>query len=170
MDAHEHNGLLVTTLIAGAVLELGLVTAGAAALGWPLPQALAVGTLVPLGVSTVAALVLGAALGLRRGRRAPVPAPPTTPTTTPVAGPPVSLARRDALELVAAAEARLLRAVEIGAPEFELMRCALDLQDARLRLARLLLAEDGELPQSLQDELLVAHRGTSAWLRSPRLP
>lgn len=161
-DTHERSGLLVTALLAGAAVELALAAAVASALGLSPLRALAAGTAVTLGVSTVAALALGALLGLRRRRPAPerVVALPE----------PISLARRDALELVEATELRLHRAVESGAPETEMISCALDLQAGRLRLARVLLAEDGELPQSLKDELLVAHRGTSDWLRSPRLP
>ena len=159
--AHDHNGLLVTTLLFGAIGGVALAAAAALSLGLPPVRALAVGTLVALGISTAAALVLGATLGLRRSR----PAPPRVIRLPE----PVSLARRDARELVESAERRLLRAVELAAPEAELLTCALDLQAARLRLARVLLVEDGELPPSLKDELLVAHRGTSAWLRSPRL-
>lgn len=158
---HERSGLLVAALLAGAAVELALATAVATALGLPPLRALAAATAVTLGISTLAALSLGALLGLRRPRRL-TPRVITLPE-------PISLARRDALELVEATEKRLLRAVEVGAPEAELMSCALDLQAARLRLARVLLVEDGELPQALKDELLVAHRGTSDWLRSPRL-
>lgn len=157
----DRSGLLVTALLAGAAVELALATAVACALGLPLLRAAAAGTAVTLGISTLAALALGALLG----RRQPRPASPRVISLPE----PISLARRDALELVEATERRLLRAVEVGAPEAELMGCALDLHAARLRLARVLLAEDGELPPSLQDELLVAHRGTSDWLRSPRL-
>lgn len=158
---HERSGLLVTALLAGAAVELALATAAASALGLSPLRALAAGTAVSFGVSVVAALWIGAMLGLRRAR-------PTSQRVIALPEP-ISLARRDALELVDAAEQRLLRAVEVGAPEADLMGCALDLQAARLRLARVLLAEDGELPQVLKDELLVAHRGTSDWLRSPRL-
>lgn len=158
---HEHSGLLLTALLAGAAVELALATAAATALGLSPLRALAAGTAVALGVSTLAALSLAAVLGLRR------PAP--TPHRVITLPEPISLARRDALELVEATELRLHRAVEVGAPESELIGCALDLQAARLRLARVLLTEDGALPQELKDELLVAHRGTSDWLRSPRL-
>lgn len=157
----EHSGLLVTALLAGAAVELALATGAATALGLPPLRALAAATAVTLGISTVAALFLGALLGLRRPR--------PTPHRVITLPEPISLARRDSLELVEATERRLLRAVEVGASEAELMSCALDLQAARLRLARVLLAEDGQLPQALRDELLVAHRGTSDWLRSPRL-
>lgn len=160
-STYERSGLLVTALLAGAAVELALATAAASALGLPPLHALAAGTAVTLGVSTLAALAIGALLGRRRPRPAP-----DRVITLPE---PISLARRDALELVEATERRLLRAVEVGAPEAELMGCALDLQSARLRLARVLLAEDGELPPALKEELLVAHRGTSDWLRSPRL-
>ncbi len=157
----EHSGLLVTALMAGAAVEVALATGVALALGLPPARAVAAGAVVTLAVSTAAALVLCGWLGLHRRRAQPelvIPLPE-----------PVTLARRDALELVEAAESRLLRAVEIGAQETELMSCALDLQAARLRLARVLLAEDGELPPALEHELLVAHRGTSDWQRSPRL-
>ena len=162
METHEHSGLLVTALIAGAAVEVGLAAAGASALGLSPLRALAAGAAVALGVSTLVAVALGALLGMRR----PVP----TPGPVMSLPGPISSARRDARELVEATEARLLRAVEVGASEAELMSCALELQAARLQLGRVLLAEDGELPQALQDELLVAHRGTSDWLRSPRLP
>lgn len=157
----EHSGLLVTALLAGAAVELALATGVATALGLPPLRALAAATAVTLGISTLVAVSLGALLGLRRAR--------PTPHLVITLPEPISLARRDSLELVEATERRLLRAVEVGASEGELMGCALDLQAARLRLARVLLAEDGELPQALKDELLVAHRGTSDWLRSPRL-
>lgn len=159
--AQEHSGLLVTALMAGAVIEVALATAVAIALGLPPARAVAAGVLVSLAVSTAAALLLGGWLGLHR-RRAEPPRVISLPE-------PVTLARRDALELVEATERRLLRAVEVGAPEAELMGCALDLHAARLRLARVLLSEDGELPPALKDELLIAHRGTSDWQRSPRL-
>lgn len=158
---YERSGLLVTALLAGAAAELAVATAVASSLGLRPLHAVAAGTAVTLGVSTLAALALGALLGRSRSR----PAPPRVITLPE----PISLARRDVLELVEATERRLLRAVEVGAPEAELMDCALDLHAARLRLARVLLAEDGALPQSLKDELLVARRGTSDWLRSPRL-
>lgn len=159
----DRSGLLVTTLIAAALLVVALAAGAAAALGMSPWRALLAGMAATLCLSTAAALALGATLGVRRPR--PAPEPPRVIQLPE----PVSLARRDALELVAATERRLLRAVEIGSPEAELMSCALDLQGARLRLTRVLLTEDGELPQALQDELLVGHRGTSAWIRSPRL-
>lgn len=157
----EHSGLLVTALSAAVAVEMALAVAVAVALGLPPARAVAVGVLVTLGVSTAAALALGAWLWLHRSR--------TEPEQVIALPKSISLARRDALELVEAAQARLLRAVEVGASEVELMSCALELQAVRLRLARVLLTEDGELPQALKDELLVAHRGTSDWLRSPRL-
>ena len=157
----DRSGLLVTALLAGSLAGLVTTTLLATALGLAPLRALAAGALTTLGISTVAALVLGVRLGLHR------PAP--VPDRVIVLPGPTSLARRDALELVQATEARLLRAVEVAAPEAELLGCALDLQAARLRLARVLLDEEGAVPQPLQDELNVAHRGTSAWLRTSRL-
>ena len=163
--AHDHSGRVVTALLAVALGELAGVAAIAVALGMSPLGAVVTGVVVCLTVSTVAALAFGAVLGLRRS----APQPEQEPAACSIPAP-LSPARRDALELVESCESLLLRAVELAAPEPELMACALDLQGARLRLARVILSEDGELPQPLQDELLVAHRGTSAWLRSHHLP
>lgn len=159
------SGLLVAALLAVAVAAVLLLTAASLALGLAPLHAVAAGVAAAVGVSTVAALVVGGGL-LAVRRRRPAPAPEVeAPLPRPL-----SPGRQGARELVDATERRLLRAVEVGAPEADLMDCALDLQAARLRLARVMLAEDGELPGSMKDELLVAHRGASAWLRSSRLP
>lgn len=151
----------LTTTVPGFAVGCGVL---ALLLGRSPGQALALGLLVPLCLSTAAALVVAALLvrSRLRCRRSAAGEPAAAGQVDPAP----STRRRLAEDQVASEQTRLLRAVELGAGDTELMRHALALHEARLRLARVLLVEDGDLPQTLKDELVVAHRGTSAWLRA----
>ncbi len=144
------DGGIVATL---ALVCLAIAAVAAVLLLSGLPARFAL-ILVLLGPS-VAALLLGAVLA----RRAPEP---ERSGSAPVA-PQVSAARAAALDRVTRLEMALREAepasAEVSQP---LLVIAMDLHEARLELARVVLKETGDLPADLKAELLVAHRNFSS--------
>jgi hypothetical protein len=148
------EGSTPAALAALAVLALPTSAAVAALVGLPGWQVLAVAVLAPMAGS----LLLLAVLVLRVRK-----APSGAPTAPDRMGSPVrQLAQA---ELHRCLE-RLASAVQHDVDSADLIAHALSVHEARLRWARVLLAEDGELPPEVADELLVAHRGVAALLRA----
>lgn len=154
----------VVAAVTGALLSCGV----ALATGRTWSLALAAAVLFPMAVSTLLGLVL---LGLAvsgsprqavQSIQSPASAAPRPPhrTVGSFASTGVSTARRQVEQRVEELERQLTSQTE-RAPEdvCSLMSVALELHAARLRLAGVLLKEQGRLPQQMKDELLVAHRG-----------
>lgn len=165
--AQSRQGAIVVTVMTGTLALVPVLAGVGVLLALPVGQVLLLALLVPLGLSAAAAAVVVGLLATRRlpDGRAARRDDAAEGLLLPQQDRP-SPRRQEAQARVDLQESRLLRAVEVGADEIELMRQAVALHEARLHLARVLLAEDGDLPQLLQDELVVAHRGTAAWLRA----
>lgn len=146
--------LAVPTAVGGAA-----VAAVAGASWW---QCLAVALTVPsLSLPLLVLVLRWAGPGVVAGKKVLSRADPAQTAA------PASLERHDALAMLQQAERGvfdLAGAALATDDERQLLDAALRLYEARLALARVHLREDGDVPDSLKDELVVQHRNLTRLL------